>query len=315
MKRHFVRLFGCCAAVLLCCTGFNGPVRRFSADGKRLIVLEDAAEFCRWEIFPESAAAVSLELVSPKHGLLLTAGSRKVLADGVLFYLREPVRCFPDGTWVAGETDWKEFLTPLLEDSGIPPSPVRKVVIDAGHGGGDSGAAHEDLQEKSVNLDLALRVAERLRKQGLTVELTRGDDRFVSLDGRADRVRIANADLFLSIHQNAAEQENAEGTEIYFSRDNRYCDASIRLAQNIQSGIAWVLGESEEEFRDRGVRQGNFWVLRKADCPAALLECGFISNPAERKRMTRSDYLEHLADGIAAGIAGYVKRDIRERLR
>ena len=138
--------------------------------------------------------------------------------------------------------------------------------------------------------------------------MTRQRDSAVSLDARADRVRTRNADLYVSIHQNAAANEKAFGMEIYFSPKNRYADASLRLAHAVQFHTLAGLGARREDEYDRGIKRANFRVLRLADCPAVLLECGFISNAKDRERMTDELFLNELAQGIADGIAAYADR-------
>lgn len=168
-----------------------------------------------------------------------------------------------------------------------------KVCIDAGHGGKDSGAVGAKVTEKWIALDVANRVATKLQNSGIEVVMTRDSDYFVEL---ADRATISNntgADIFVSIHCNSAS-ESATGTEVW-----NYPGAAEdkRLAQSILDKLIVRTG-----FRNRGVKEENFAVLRLTKCPAALVELGFISNPQEEQTMMGFDYQDQASTAIVEGI-------------
>ena len=302
MKMRFLPVLWICAA--LGCCGFNGPVRTFEAKGVRGVSLEDAAEMYGWDL---SVASDGKEwsLQSDGFTVRLRAGSATARVNGIKTALLGPVVRHADGVWLIGPEDLRHSLRPFLADGAIPPTPVRRIVIDPGHGGLDSGAKRAGMQEKDVNLAVAERVAAILRRGRFQVVMTRRRDTAMTLDARADRVRTRNADLYVSIHQNAAANEKAFGMEIYFSPKNRYADASLRLAHAVLEHTLSGLGAEPQDAYDRGIKRANFRVLRRADCPAVLLECGFISNAQDRTRMTDETYLDELANGIAEGIAAY----------
>ena len=291
-----------CAA--LCCCGFNGPVRTFEEKGVRSVSLEDAAQLYGWSL-SVSPDGGTWTLDAGGFSILLRAGSSSARVNGVKMSLLAPVVRRGDGDWLIGLDDLQYSLMPFLVDGAIPPTPVRRIVIDPGHGGLDSGAKRAGMQEKDVNLAVAERVAAILRRGRFQVVMTRRRDTSMTLDARADRVRTRNADLYVSIHQNAAANEKAFGMEIYFSPKNRYADASLRLAHAVLEHALSGLGAEPQDAYDRGIKRANFRVLRRADCPAVLLECGFISNAQDRTRMTDETYLDELANGIAEGIAAY----------
>lgn len=168
-----------------------------------------------------------------------------------------------------------------------------KVCIDAGHGGKDSGAVGAKVTEKWIALDVANRVATKLQNSGIEVVMTRDSDYFVEL---ADRATISNntgADIFVSIHCNSAS-ESATGTEVW-----NYPGAAEdkRLAQSILDKLIVRTG-----FRNRGVKEENFAVLRLTKCPAALVELGFISNLQEEQTMMGFDYQDQASTAIVEGI-------------
>jgi N-acetylmuramoyl-L-alanine amidase len=171
------------------------------------------------------------------------------------------------------------------------------VVLDAGHGGHDRGASIGYVFEKHLALDTARRVAELLGKQGIRVVMTRADDTFVSLEGRAvvgNRYRNA---LFVSVHYNDS-RGGGSGVEAYY-----HFSGSYSLAAYIQAYLVQRTG-----LPNRGVKHANFSVIRNTTKnPAVLIECGFVSNSTERSRMMTGEFRARIAEGIAQGIVAYKK--------
>ena len=223
---------------------------------------------------------------------------------------------------------------------------VRRVVIDPGHGGKDTGAigAH-GVREKDIALSIAKRLATRLRALNFAVTLTRKDDSFVSLD---DRTRIANearADLFVSIHCNAARKRTLSGVETwtlnvasdrYAARlsafenaDDERTVSDLRLiladlatkanagdarelAQSVQSSLVRNLRSRVGKVTDHGVKQALFYVLLGTHMPSILVETAFLSNPSEEARLRSARYQNGAAEAIARGVKDFV--DSRRRL-
>jgi N-acetylmuramoyl-L-alanine amidase len=223
---------------------------------------------------------------------------------------------------------------------------MRRVVIDPGHGGRDTGAiGPRGVREKDVALAIARVLARRLRALGFAVVLTRKDDSYVSLD---ERTRIANesrADLFVSVHCNAARSRTLSGVETWTLNvaSNRYAtrlanfenadaertvsdlrlilaDLATRanasdardLADAVQSSLVRNLRARLGRVEDHGVKQALFYVLLGAHMPAILVETGFISNRAEEARLRSRKYQTGTADAIARGLKEFV--DGRQRL-
>src|SRR3989441_5809677 len=169
------------------------------------------------------------------------------------------------------------------------------VVIDAGHGGHDRGGIPgQRIAEKDMTLDVAQRLRNVLAASGYRVVMSRDSDVFVSLP---TRVAIANPyrnAIFVCIHFNATQRSGAGGIETYFySRD------SLQLASAIHSYVAGGAPSS-----NRGVRRRGFYVLRKTNIPAVLVECGFLTNPTEAAYAQTASYRQKLAEEIAAGVRG-----------
>jgi len=223
---------------------------------------------------------------------------------------------------------------------------MRRVVVDPGHGGRDTGAiGPHGIREKDVALAIARALAQRLRALGFTVILTRKDDSYVSLDERTRIANQARADLFVSVHCNAARRRTLSGVETWTLNvaSDRYstrlatfenadaertvsdlrlilADLATRanasdardLAQAVQSSLVRNLRSRVGRVEDHGVKQALFYVLLGAHMPAILVETGFISNPAEEARLRSRKYQSGTADAIARGVKDFV--DGRQRL-
>jgi N-acetylmuramoyl-L-alanine amidase len=223
-------------------------------------------------------------------------------------------------------------------------------VIDPGHGGHDTGAlGPSGLQEKELTLDIARRVAAVLQEElGMRVVLTRAKDQFIGLRERTTLANRERADLFLSIHVNAASDGSATGTETYFLSNEATDGAARRAAEyetrlitgdgsarsgspDVLRSILWDLAQSDfqqESSRvaealqnnldralrrpSRGVKQAPFYVLGGAAMPAVLVEIGFISNPQEEQRLRDDGYRDRIARALVAGVAAY-KRSYEQR--
>ncbi|AEE98016.1 N-acetylmuramoyl-L-alanine amidase [Mahella australiensis] len=180
---------------------------------------------------------------------------------------------------------------------------MAKIVIDAGHGGKDPGAVGPaGTKEKDIALAVAKKVADYLQEAGVSVKMTRTSDVYLELE---DRAKIANsfaADYFVSIHCNAFTSPTACGTETYcYKRGGK----GEILAKAIQDELIADIG-----LTDRGVKEGNFYVLRETNMPAALAEMAFISNPDEEKLLASQGFQDKCALAIAKGIGKVVNVQI-----
>jgi N-acetylmuramoyl-L-alanine amidase len=215
-----------------------------------------------------------------------------------------------------------------------------KVVIDAGHGGHDTGTiGPSGLMEKDLVLDVALRLGKLITQQlGAQVIYTRPDDTFIALE---DRTKLANqekADLFISIHTNSSPEPSATGVETYFfnltsdksgldlaTRENAAAASSIselndllhkavlqtkleesrEFAQKVQASLWAGSVKINSRSRDRGVRQAPFVVLIGAEMPSILAEIAFVSNPHDEKQLERPDQRQKIAESLFKGISQY----------
>jgi N-acetylmuramoyl-L-alanine amidase len=250
----------------------------------------------------------------------------------------------PEGSPVAppGATPPPSPAAPPSGEEEGSSRPVRRVVVDAGHGGYDPGAiGPSGVREKDVTLAISQRLATRLRRGGFEVVMTRDDDRYVALE---ERTAIANArrgDLLISIHANAHPRRSLSGVESWVLNvaDDRYAsrlaarengvdpddessqsdarriltdlnarsstDTSRRLALQVQREITGAVREKVGEVQDLGVKSALFYVLVGARMPAVLVETAFISNRREEQRLASAKYQEEVAAAVARAVAGF----------
>ena len=233
-----------------------------------------------------------------------------------------------------------QMLSRLRSDEGLKYQ-VKRVVIDAGHGGFDSGAVGlTGLKEKDVNLDLAKRLHRRLQGRGeIKSFLTRTGDYYVPLSERTVIANQYQADLFISIHINANKNRDARGSETYFCAEKASSKEAARVAAlenavskydkpfkkrpgyiNIEEilfqferKLYWdesgkFAGSFQKRFeqglplKSRGVHSANFYVLRRAKMPSILLETGFISNPGNESMLKKDSFRERIVDAIMRGL-------------
>ena len=233
-------------------------------------------------------------------------------------------------------------------------TPLSTIVLDAGHGGHDSGAVGPGgLMEKELVLDVTKRVA-RLLEDGLRVKvlLSRDADHFITLKDRTSFANRAGADLFVSIHANAHRVAASEGVEVYFLSSEATDNAARQLAaaensvvqlekpssgrtgrSEIVRTMLWDLAQAEFQIEssrlaetvldsmsqalripNRGIKQAGFYVLGGAAMPAILVEIGFVTNPKEARRLREPKYRDEIARAIFTGLADY-KRAWDQRAR
>lgn len=246
-----------------------------------------------------------------------------------IFYLPEPFRLIVDVS-----------LSPPSEVPRAGRRSVKRVVLDPGHGGHDSGAVGPSgLREKDVTLDIAHRAAPLLaRELGISTLLTRDTDDFVALPERTARANAFQADLFISIHCNASEHAESSGIMTFIldesrdalaaqlaARENAASQAAAAELANVMSRVLGVGSVSESlrfaellqrsamasvrgrypEVRDQGVKRAGFYVLAGAQMPSVLYEASFISNPRAEVRLNTGDFRQKMADAIVNAVRAY----------
>lgn len=291
------------------------------------------------EALPVSKGTVSMSYIARLYSMKMSRSGRKMVLknkwntvefeqrgrrawiNGIMVWLHHP--CSGSGNnWALDSSDFKRGIDPILRAYAyLPKQMPRLVVLDPGHGGKDSGAiGPSKLHEKQVVLDISLRVKRILESQKIAVRMTRSGDTYPTLDQRTDYAAQAGADLFISIHADGAGDPSANGVETFitsiaggessnhygqggdtgFEKNNKFDAANAVLGYSIQHNLVKASQRS-----DRGLRRARYSVIRNAPCPAALVECGFVTNPSEESLLNSATYRENVARGICKGILGY----------
>jgi len=174
----------------------------------------------------------------------------------------------------------------------------KTIVIDPGHGGADGGTVGaRGTIEKDITLRTSNTISEKLKAAGANVILTRSNDKYVSLSNRVSIAHYYGADAFISVHYDSFSDQSVHGITSYY-----YHNYQKSLAQNVQSALTQSTG-----LYDRGVRFGNYQVLRTNSQPAILLELGYLSNPIEEMTVSTATYHQSVALGILNGLNQYFK--------
>jgi N-acetylmuramoyl-L-alanine amidase len=256
------------------------------------------------------------------------ADGREAEVNGLRVFLGEAARLYRRSVYIS-RIDADRFLAPMIEaalNTGAQPT-VRTIALDAGHGGKDNGKTNDRLKvnEKTFTLDVVLRLEKLLEAAGYRVVLTRSDDRFVELDDRPAIAHRAGADIFVSVHFNSVENgaQRVTGLEVFslapqyqystddsareateqtrvFNPGNAYDSANTKLAYEVHRQML-----SDLKTIDRGHKRQRFKVLRLAQCPAILIEGGYLSNDAEARKIANPAYRQGIAESIARGIRNY----------
>jgi N-acetylmuramoyl-L-alanine amidase len=188
---------------------------------------------------------------------------------------------------------------PATEPGNSSNTGVYNIVIDAGHGGKDPGAASVlKKTEKEFNLSIALKIKALLDKETqIKGHLTRSNDTFLELDERVAIAEKLKADLFISIHANAINKPSVSGTETYYSRASSKAFADV-IHKHLLKGTG---------LKDRGVKQADYRVIKKTTMPAILLEAGYLTNTTDSQALYSEAVQNRIAEEVVAGIKEYLK--------
>jgi N-acetylmuramoyl-L-alanine amidase len=300
----------------------------------------------RWDY---DVLARTVSLSKDTHSLKLLVGDTLILVDGVMQHLPQKVDIY-NGLVVVPAKFREDILDSLFKEYAPAAktqdyfSAIQKIVIDAGHGGKAPGAiGTSGLKEKEVTLDIARRLRDILKAEGLQVLMTRSTDRSVSLEERVNIANNSRAGLFVSIHANANRSRSLKGFEVYYispgiSDSERALAAAKNERLNLQDSsfgsssltlkaILWDMiynydrAESVElsyaicrnavgnlDTRVIGTKSANFQVLRGAAMPAVLVEVGFLSNANEERSLDDGSYRQKIAESINQGLKEYALR-------
>ncbi len=189
------------------------------------------------------------------------------------------------------------------------------VVLDAGHGGSDPGKIGVNGEkEKDINLQITLLLKKKLEKKKVYVILTRNSDeglydsgsknkKVQDLQNRVDLIHAKKPDCVVSVHQNSYTSPEVKGAQVFYFTHSA---EGKKLAEGLQNSLV-----EDVDPENHRLAKGNtsYYLLKKTDAPAAIVECGFLSNPDEAKLLKSKDYQNKLADSICRGILEYIKTD------
>ena len=259
-----------------------------------------------------------LGLRKDENQVTFRVDSREARVNGLQVWLLFPLTLIK-GCAMISVIDTENTLQPFLKKPLKQPAKVTTICLDPGHGGKDPGHRSLGYNEKALTLLLALELGKQLRQAGYAVTFTRRTDAFVDLPDRPRMARKQGADLFISLHFNATESSRslAQGCEVYCMTPagapstnaqgegadtggypgNRQNSVNLRTAYEMQKSLVRSLGVA-----DRGLRRARFAVLRDATMPAVLIEAGFLSHPAEGRKILSASYRQKIAGGIVRAV-------------
>lgn len=271
----------------------------------------------------EKTTPDSLVLTTTARTFVFADGLRQAHLDGISIYMNAPAT-LDNGVWSIHSTDSSLIICPAIAPAllNLPAQPG-PVILDPGHGGSDSGATSPIAGlEKNLTMDIARHTHAYLTRAGIASRLTRTDDTDLPLNKRHWR---QPASLFISIHANSAINPHASGIETFTLPapgfvstsgsnhstapypGNRFDLGSSVLAIDIHSLLLHDL-----PFEDRGIRRARFEVLKRASCPAVLVECGFLSNSDDASRLAQPATRQAIARALSKGILLYLSRITQE---
>lgn len=289
-----------------------------TVNGRRHVPIEDVATFYKMN---RMASAKGFQLAAPGRSITGQAGGREVMINGVKYVL-----CFPiverGGRTLISAMDVTKIIEPVMRPQKIKnAAAVRTVVLDAGHGGHDSGAVGPLGREKDATLDVVLRAKRLLESAGYAVKLTRSTDTFVPLEQRAAYANQFSNAIFVSVHFNKSNTSGGTGIETYClaprgvpSMDEEslsYSDLKLHPghahdAENVAlaTAVHWAMLRGSPLY-DRGIKRARFLVIKNIKVPGILVEGGFMNNSLDSRMIAGPMYRQQLAQAIVNGINRY----------
>ncbi len=322
-RRFWARFFGCVFVLSVLLSGACPLAGQSKINGENYLSASQAAKRLGLGKVEWTQYAKTRKLSTSAVSVSFTRHSRVASLNGNPLALGSPV-VLQGGELYINERDVLKTLQPILQPQQFLPAPgLRRIVIDAGHGGKDPGALNTalGLTEKILTLDVSRRLKTLLEQRGYQVVMTRNSD--IAL-ARTERTAIANrnrADLFVSVHFNTVGDKSVSGIETWvmtpawqMSTGRTKYHASDRIVRENNRFDAWnaLLGyyvtdsmSDQLSATKRGLKRARFDVLTGLNCPAILVECGFISNTTEGRKIATAAYRQQIAQSIADGIGRY----------
>ncbi|CAN5540412.1 hypothetical protein BH09VER1_BH09VER1_24030 [soil metagenome] len=288
-------------------------------ENRRYVTIEEVATF--YQMSPPVNDGQKFRFTAQGRSIEGSSGGRDILINGVKYVL-----CFPilvqNGKTLISAMDVVKIIEPILRPQKIKDAvAVKTVILDAGHGGHDSGATGPLGAEKDATLDVVLRAKKLLEASGFTVKCTRATDTFIPLDDRASFANRQMNAIFVSIHFNKSNTGGGTGIETYclaprgvpsMDEENlRYSDfvlypghahdaENVTLATTVHAALIRSLG-----LTDRGIKRARFLVIKNIKIPGILVEGGFMSGAPDYQMINTPDYRQRMAQCIVDGINRY----------
>jgi N-acetylmuramoyl-L-alanine amidase len=288
-------------------------------EGRRYVPLKDVTTF--YKLNPPQTAGNTFTLTGQGRTIRGKVGEREILINNVKYVLCFDVVCRGGQTLISA-MDVTKIIEPVMRPGKIQDaSAVRTVILDAGHGGHDSGAVGPFGKEKAATLDVVLRAKKLLQENGYNVRLTRMTDVFIPLEKRPEMANKYPNAIFVSVHFNKSNIGGASGIETFAlaprgvpSMDEehlRYSDfkpypghardsENIALATAMHSSLLRHL-----RLYDRGIKRARFLVIRDIKIPGVLLEGGFMNHPVDGRQIATIAYRDAFARAILEGVNRY----------
>lgn len=276
--------------------------------------MEDIAKYFGFQV---TRSKNSISLVNAHNQIHFPINNRKAYVNSIKTHLSFAPKLKKNSVYLS-EQDFSLLIDPIVRKESLPPNDIRRIVLDPGHGGKDKGATGTRAFEKDLNLKLAKELKSILSQKGYQVLLTRENDKYISLGERSKIAKNWSADLFISIHCNAAASKSVTGIETFLITPkgspstsqtriqakkypgNKFDKLNAKLAYEVHKKLISSTGS-----KDRGIKYYRWQVLREASCPAILVETGFLSNLGEERKLADPKYQKKIVLALAKGITGF----------
>jgi N-acetylmuramoyl-L-alanine amidase len=305
-----------------CFAAGSEKIRYTSAMGRKYVYLRDIAKYYDMRYYVWNDRVV---LYNNDFKLTFFPQKKYALVNNIKIGLLFASYSSGPNSFIS-DKDFLLTIDPLIRANAIPQHRLRLIMIDPGHGGKDNGAKFR-YREKDVALRIANQLSNALRKKGFAVAMTRTSDQFIELPQRSKLCRDAGADIFIAIHCDSASDPEVGGIGTFClapfgtsstnstsgfvaehrEDGNRYDPNNMSLAYEVHKSLV-----ARAKASDRGIKRARFLVLKNAPCPAALIECGFLSNKTEEMQLGSDWYQNLIAQAIADGVMNYSRNISRK---
>ncbi|MBR4517635.1 MAG: N-acetylmuramoyl-L-alanine amidase [Victivallales bacterium] len=295
-------------------------IHYITVNSRKYLRLSEIARFYKCTVSQRITSKEKVLTITNRLGqkVVFTADSVKCTLDGYQVNFCYKV-IFRNGDFHLEQTDFTNFLDPILRTQTIPKRKIKTIMLDPGHGGKDQGTEQSGTKEKDLNLLLAKRVRSILQKRGYTVLMTREKDADLTLAARSALCTSKKPDLFISLHCNAHSEASVNGIEVWIANPAGVPSyGTTTLGKNLPGTkfhssnalLAYLTLKNlvkATKAVDRGVRRKQLYVISHSPAPSMLVEFGFLSNEAERKKILSAEYQDKLSAALCDAIDQFAK--------